>query len=113
LFNVTSVRFPTLMLTASALDALYGAEIMTLPLASGVMLSTELPPETAYDVAGLAFQLKCSLLMDFGEPKSIVMLAVVFASGCQVVALLPSMAASAYCPGNVVTFVPIVKEVSD
>jgi hypothetical protein len=51
-------------------------------------------------------------LMGFGEPKSIVMLAVVFASGCQVVALLPSMAASAYCPGTIVTFVPMVKDVS-
>ena len=99
------------MLTASALDELYGAEISTLPLASAVIVSTDLPPETAYDFAGLLFQLKCSFLMRCGDPRSMVMLAVAFVKGCQVVALLPSMAAMAYCPGTMVS-APIVKEVS-
>ena len=42
-----------------------------------------------------------------------VILAVMFLIGCQVVALLPSMAASAYCPGTIITFVSVVNEVSD
>ena len=112
LSNTTFVKFPTLILTASAVDGSNGAEMLTVPLASSVMLSRPLPPETVNVFAGLAFQLKCNWLTCFGEPKSIVILAVVFASGCQVVALLPSMAASAYCPGTVVAFVPMVKEVS-
>lgn len=41
-----------------------------------------------------------------------VMFAVLFESGCHVVALLPSMAASAYCPGTMVGAVASVKEVS-
>lgn len=50
--------------------------------------------------------------MDCVDPRSTVILVVAFVNGCQVVALLPSMAAKAYWPGTIELSVSIVNEIS-